>query len=108
MTEPFVSRGFRGRRQPHAPARRLPPGHYERHHFPVLSASPTPHTSLATWDFTVRGPGASVARRPWEEFKALSHETVTTDIHCVTKWSKLDTVSEGVAVETLIMTRLNE
>ena len=108
MTEPFVSRGFQGRRQHHAPARRLPPGQYETRHFPVLSASPTAHTSLATCDFTVRGPGGSVARWTWEEFKALPHESVTTDIHCFTKWSKLDTVWEGVSVDTLIMTRLNE
>ena len=58
MTEPFISRGFRGRRQPGATAGRLPPGQYETRDFPVLSAGPTPRTSLATWDFTVRGPGA--------------------------------------------------
>ena len=51
---------------------------------------------------TVRGPGGPVARWTWEEFKALPHETVTTDIHCVTKWSKLDTVWEGVSVDTLL------
>ncbi len=107
MTEPFVSRGFRGRRQPHATARRLPPGQYETRDFPVLSAGPTPHTSLATCDFTVRGPGGPVARWTWEEFRALPHGTVTTNSHCVTKWSKLDTVWEGVSVDTLIMTRLN-
>ena len=51
---------------------------------------------------TVRGPGGPVARWTWGEFKALPHETVTTDIHCVTKWSKLDTVWEGVSVDTLL------
>ena len=100
MAEPFVSRGFRGRRQPEAIARRLPPGQYETADFPVLSASPTPHTSLATWDFTVRGRGGSAARWTWDEFQALPHEM--TDIHCVTKWSKLDTVWEGVSVDTLL------
>jgi len=102
MTEPFVSRGFRGRRQPGATARRLPPGQYETRDFPVLSAGPTPHTSLATWDFTVSSSGSPVARWTWDEFQALPHETVTTDIHCVTKWSKLDTVWEGVSVDTLL------
>jgi hypothetical protein len=62
MTEPFISRGFRGRRQAAATAGRLPPGQYETRDFPVLSAGPTPRTSLATWDFTVRGPGAPAAR----------------------------------------------
>jgi DMSO/TMAO reductase YedYZ molybdopterin-dependent catalytic subunit len=102
MAEPFVSRGFRGRRQPDATAHRLPPGQYETRDFPVLSAGPTPHTSLATWDFTVRGPGGPAARWTWDEFQALPHETVTTDIHCVTKWSKLGTVWEGVSVDTLL------
>jgi DMSO/TMAO reductase YedYZ molybdopterin-dependent catalytic subunit len=102
MTEPFVSRGFRGRRQPSAIAGRLPPGQYETRDFPVLSAGPTPRTPLATWDFTVRGTGLPMARWTWEEFQALPHETLTTDIHCVTKWSKLGTVWEGVSVDTLL------
>lgn len=49
MTEPFVSRGFRGRRQPGATAARLPPGQYETRDFPVLSAGPTPRTSLVRY-----------------------------------------------------------
>jgi DMSO/TMAO reductase YedYZ molybdopterin-dependent catalytic subunit len=102
MTEPFVSRGFRGRGQAGATASRLPPGQYETRDFPVLSAGPTPRTSLATWDFTVRGPGAPMARWTWDEFQALPHETVTIDIHCVTKWSKFDTIWEGVSADTLL------
>jgi DMSO/TMAO reductase YedYZ molybdopterin-dependent catalytic subunit len=102
MAEPFISRGFRGRRQPEATARRLPPGQHETRDFPVLSAGPTPRTSLVTWDFMVRGPRGPAARWTWEEFQALPHETVTRDIHCVTKWSKLDTVWEGVSVDTLL------
>ena len=101
MAEPFVSRGFRGRRQPGGDRTPVPPRQYETRDFPVLSAGPTPHTSPATWDFTVLGPGGPAARWTWDEFQALPHETVTTDIHCVTKWSKLDTVWEGVSVDTL-------
>jgi DMSO/TMAO reductase YedYZ molybdopterin-dependent catalytic subunit len=63
--------------------------------------------SLATWDFTVRGPGGPTARWTWDEFQALPHETVATDIHCVTKWSKLDTVWEGVSVDTLLAEALS-
>ena len=102
MAEPFISRGFHGRRQSVTTAHRLPPGQYETPDFPVLSAGPTPRTSLATWDFTVGSPGAPAARWSWNEFQALSHETVTTDIHCVTKWSKFDTVWEGVSFDTLL------
>ena len=39
---------------------------------------------------------------PWDEFVALPSETITTDIHCVTKWSKLDTSWKGVSVDTLL------
>jgi DMSO/TMAO reductase YedYZ molybdopterin-dependent catalytic subunit len=102
MTEPFISRGFRGRRRPGSIADRLPPGQYETGDFPVLSAGPTPHTPLTTWDFTLRSANGSTARWSWEEFEALPHERVKTDIHCVTKWSKLDTVWEGVSVDTLL------
>jgi len=97
-----ISRAFRGRRPPGATAGRLPPGQHETRDFPVLSAGPTPRIALARWDFTVRGPGGPAARFTWEQFQALPHETVTVDIHCVTKWSKLDTVWEGVSVDTLI------
>jgi DMSO/TMAO reductase YedYZ molybdopterin-dependent catalytic subunit len=102
MTEPFSSRGFRGRRQTEATAARLPPGQYETRDFPVLSAGPTPRTPLATWDFVLRGADGPEARWTWDEFQALPHETVETDIHCVTKWSKFDTMWEGVSVDTLL------
>jgi len=101
MSEPFISRGFRGRRQSTSDAHRLPPGQYETRDFPVLSAGPTPRTSLATWDFTMRDANGHVARWSWDEFQKLPHETVTTDIHCVTKWSKFGTVWEGVSIDTL-------
>ena len=102
MTEPFISRGFRGRRQPGATAARLPPGQYETPDFPVLSAGPTPRTRLDTWDFTLRGALPAPRRWTWEEFRALPRETVRADIHCVTKWSKLDTMWEGVSVDALL------
>ncbi len=38
----------------------------------------------------------------WQELQALPHETVTTDIHCVTKWSKLDTLWTGISLDTLL------
>jgi DMSO/TMAO reductase YedYZ molybdopterin-dependent catalytic subunit len=67
----------------------------------VLSAGPTPRTPLEQWTFTVEG-GAEPARWTWDEFQALPRESVTVDIHCVTRWSKLDTVWEGVSVDTLL------
>jgi DMSO/TMAO reductase YedYZ molybdopterin-dependent catalytic subunit len=98
----FVSRGFQGRRREEGDAGRVPPGQYLVEDFPVLSAGPTPHTPLEEWTFTVTGEVAEPKRWSWEEFRALPSETVTKDIHCVTKWSKLDTVWEGVSVDTLL------
>jgi DMSO/TMAO reductase YedYZ molybdopterin-dependent catalytic subunit len=98
----FVSRGFRGRRREDVPADRVPPGQYVTPDFPVLSAGPTPHTSLSEWSFAVVADGEQLRTWTWEEFRALPSETVTVDIHCVTKWSKLDTTWEGVSVDVVL------
>ena len=98
---PPFSRGFRGRRVEVDPAR-VPPGQYVTRDFPVLSAGPTPRTPLDEWSFTINGAVGEPVSWPWEEFVALPRETVTADIHCVTKWSKLDTTWTGVSVDTLL------
>ncbi len=97
-----ISRGFHGRRRLEADASRVPPGQYVTGDFPVLSAGPTPHTPLEAWSFTIQGAVDEPVSWTWDEFLALPRETVTVDIHCVTKWSKLDTVWTGVSVETLL------
>jgi DMSO/TMAO reductase YedYZ molybdopterin-dependent catalytic subunit len=97
-----ISRGFRGRRQDDIDPARVPPGQYVTRDFPVLSAGPTPHTPLAEWDFTIRGLIDQPLTWTWEEFLALPSETITVDIHCVTKWSKLDTVWKGVSLDALL------
>jgi DMSO/TMAO reductase YedYZ molybdopterin-dependent catalytic subunit len=101
MTAP-ASRGFRGRRRADADPARIPPGQYVTTGFPVLSAGPTPHTPLDEWTFTIRGAVAEPLSWTWDEFRALPSQTITTDIHCVTKWSKLDTTWAGVALDTLL------
>ena len=98
----FVSRGFLGRRAADADPARVPPGQYVTRDFPVLSAGPTPHTSLELWDFSIIGELDEPRGWSWEEFRALPSEEITRDIHCVTKWSKLDTVWQGVSVDTLL------
>src|SRR3954471_16500137 len=98
---PPFSRGFRGRRVGVDPAR-VPPGQYVTRDFPVLSAGPTPHTPLDEWSLTITGAVEEPVSWPWEEFVALPRETVTVDIHCVTKWSKLDTTWTGVSIDTLL------
>ncbi|EFH87906.1 sulfite oxidase-like oxidoreductase [Ktedonobacter racemifer] len=102
MSQGFFSRGFHGRRQENELSARIPPGQHLEHGFPVLSAGPTPHTSLVTWDFTIQGEVDQPLRWTWDDFRALPREAVTQDIHCVTKWSKLDTHWEGVSLDTLL------
>ena len=99
---PPFTRGFRGRGHGDVDPARIPPGQYVVHDFPVLSAGPTPHTALEDWSFTINGAVDEPVSWPWEEFKALPSETVTVDIHCVTKWSKFDTAWRGVSVDTLL------
>ena len=101
MPDRFISRGFQGRRQP-IPADRVPPGQYVTRDFPVLSAGPTPRTPLDQWSFTVDGLVRQTTTWTWDEFLALPASTYVADIHCVTKWSKLDTRWQGVDVDTLL------
>jgi DMSO/TMAO reductase YedYZ molybdopterin-dependent catalytic subunit len=97
-----VSRGFRGRRRADVDVTRIPPGQYVVDDFPVLSAGPTPRTALDEWTFTINGEVDTPLAWSWEEFVALPSETVTVDIHCVTKWSKLGTTWTGVSVDRLL------
>ena len=98
----FVTRGFRGRRRDTEEGARLPPGQYLTRDFPVLSAGPTPHTPQAQWTFSITGEVDEPRHLSWDEFRGLPSETITKDIHCVTKWSKFDTVWEGVSVDVLL------
>jgi DMSO/TMAO reductase YedYZ molybdopterin-dependent catalytic subunit len=97
-----ISRGFRGHPRRDVDPARLPPGQYLVDDFPVLSAGPTPRTPLDRWSLTIKRAGDELASWSWEAFLALPSETFTVDIHCVTKWSKLDTSWTGVSVDTLL------
>jgi DMSO/TMAO reductase YedYZ molybdopterin-dependent catalytic subunit len=98
----FVSRGFHGRRRDaDADPSRVPPGQYLTDDFPVLSAGPTPHTPLDAWTFSIVA-GDERRTWTWDELVDLPSETITVDIHCVTRWSKLDTTWQGVSVDTLL------
>ncbi len=75
---------------------RLPPGQSLTQKFPVLTYGPNPPFDPQTWDFRVFGEVDTEMRWTWDEFLALPTKVITTDIHCVTRWSKFDTVWEGV------------
>lgn len=83
---------------------RLPPGQSLTQKFPVLHYGPTPRykKDLSDWGFRIFGLVEEEKRWNWDEFMALPRTKVTMDIHCVTRWSKFDTVWEGVSLQTLI------
>ena len=83
---------------------RLPPGQSLTQKFPVLHYGPTPRyrPDLSDWDFRIFGLVEEEKRWTWEEFMGLPRTSVTMDIHCVTRWSKFDTLWEGISLQTLI------
>ena len=96
----LFTRGFHGRRSDDDG--RLPPGQYLTDDFPVLSAGPTPQVPVDRWAFTVRTESGEEHAWSWTELTALPTENVTVDIHCVTRWTKLETQWRGVALDTLL------
>ena len=98
----MFERLFGGQEKDPAIAARIPPGQYQTTKFPVLHYGSVPRTDLATWDFKVWGEVGSPLTLTWEQFKALPRKTVNTDIHCVTRWSKLDTTWEGVPIQEIL------
>ncbi|HYH58596.1 MAG TPA: sulfite oxidase-like oxidoreductase [Thermoleophilaceae bacterium] len=95
----------RGRRQAEKlgvdPAR-IPPGQYLTERFPVLTVGPNPKYDLASWELTVFGEVENEVKLSWDELVALPQRDVTLDIHCVTRWSKLDTTWTGVPVRDVL------
>jgi DMSO/TMAO reductase YedYZ molybdopterin-dependent catalytic subunit len=100
----MATRGFVGRRPSNEVADRLPPGQYQTEDFPVLAKGPTPHVDRATWKFTISDGPKPLAGWTWTEFEALPQTSWRGDIHCVTKWSKLDTSWSGVTIDDLFKT----
>jgi DMSO/TMAO reductase YedYZ molybdopterin-dependent catalytic subunit len=96
------TRGFDGRGSPTDESARLPPGQRLVTTFPVLSARPTPRVSLDTWSLTLKIGPRPVKRWTWADFNALPQTKMTRDIHCVTKWSKLNTPWTGVTVDDIL------
>jgi len=95
----------RGRRQAAKkgvdPAR-IPPGQYITERFPVLTYGANPRYDLASWSLSVDGEVERPYALSWDELMALPQHEVTADIHCVTRWSKLDTTWRGVRVSELL------
>jgi DMSO/TMAO reductase YedYZ molybdopterin-dependent catalytic subunit len=101
----MLTRGFFGSQRPQPP-REIPPGQYYETGFPTLTVGPTPRIDTADWSFELSrgvGPGASpVATWDWNALMAMPQEEIRTDLHCVTKWSKLDTHWKGVSFDKIL------
>lgn len=83
-------------------ANRIPPGQSRTNKWPVLDASGPPRVDLARWRFQMAGLLNREAGFSWEEFQALPRVKVFADFHCVTRWSRLDNLWEGVSTRTLV------
>ena len=83
---------------------RTPPNQVLTRKWPVLHYGEVPPFDPATWDFTVfpKPLVADVTAFSWAEFAALPRVKVFADMHCVTRWSKLDNVWEGVPTRELL------
>lgn len=95
----IVNQGFHGKR---GQKQRLPPGQSEVARWPVLTYGPTPHIDTATWQLTIDGEVNQPLTLDWKTFGKLPKTILHTDIHCVTRWSRLGMEWEGVSLDDLV------
>lgn len=96
----MITRGFTGARRPGH--ERLPSGQYPEAGFPVMSIAPTPPVKPDTWEFTITTETGQTRAWDWDQITRLPAQDIVRDVHCVTKWSKLDTRWRGVSLDTLL------
>ncbi len=99
MALDFLRRSDRAREQY---GDRVPPGQRLTEGWPIFTYGSTPRIELKDWKFVVAGAVEEEVAFTWEEFNALPQTTVHCDIHCVTRWSKMDTDWQGVSFEELM------
>ncbi len=81
---------------------RIPPGQSRTKKWPVLDAGGPPHITLDTWKLSVRGLVNQGVEWTWREFSELPRVRVFSDFHCVTRWSRLGNVWEGVSTREIL------
>ena len=81
---------------------RIPPGQYYTDKWPVLHAGGVPKVDMATWDFRAFGLVKHPLRLSFDELVGLDVQEQTSDIHCVTRWTRLDMPWKGVPMRTLL------
>jgi DMSO/TMAO reductase YedYZ molybdopterin-dependent catalytic subunit len=83
-------------------AERVPPGQSRTRKWPVLDASGPPAIDMTKWRFRIAGLVGEQVEWSWEEFLALPRVRVFSDFHCVTRWSRLGNLWEGVSAGELL------
>ena len=81
---------------------RIPPGQSRTRKWPVLDASGPPTIDLARWRFRMAGLVKQPVEWNWQEFLRLPRVSVFADFHCVTRWSRLGNLWEGVSTRELV------
>ena len=84
------------------PTERLPPGQVLTRKWPVLTYGETPKLDLTSWSFRCFGLVEEPVTWSWSEFLRLPRVAITSDVHCVTRWSRYDNRWEGVAVSEIL------
>jgi DMSO/TMAO reductase YedYZ molybdopterin-dependent catalytic subunit len=84
------------------PAQRVPPGQHLTEKWPVLTYGGTPRFDPRTWTFRCFGLVEQEVAWTWEEFLRLPRVEITSDVHCVTHWSLLDSRWEGVHIREIL------
>jgi DMSO/TMAO reductase YedYZ molybdopterin-dependent catalytic subunit len=75
---------------------RLPPGQYLTEKWPVLHAGDVARVDPAAWSLRIFGEVEEEVTLDYEQLRGLPATDVTTDIHCVTRWSRFDARFRGV------------
>ena len=81
---------------------RVPPGQSRTRKWPILDTSGAPPIALDSWKFSIGGLVAQPQEWNWQQFQAIDRVTVFADFHCVTHWSRLGNVWEGVSTRKLL------
>ncbi len=98
----MMDRLFGGPKISEEQKKRVPPGQYVTQKWPVLHYGSVPGTNLATWNFRVWGEVENPFSFTWDEFRKMPRKKVHTDVHCVTRWSRLDMDWEGVPIQHIL------
>jgi DMSO/TMAO reductase YedYZ molybdopterin-dependent catalytic subunit len=82
---------------------RIPAGQKQVTNFPVLDLGIRPNVNTTNWSLRVFGLVENPLEFNWIGFRSLPQIKDVSDFHCVTRWSQLDMVWEGVSAREMLM-----